>query len=98
MKKILKATAEISEQVHHIWLEDLAVSNRANEFDGLLKFLRLDHEQKIDNYFEKEVLAEAVKSGRWVREVSDPNQFNATYQKILQQLYDLGLKPSKKQI
>lgn len=98
MKKILKATAEISEQVHHIWLEDLAVSNRANEFDGLLKFLRLDHEQKIDNYFEKEVLAEAVKTGRWVREVSDPNQFNATYQKILQQLYDLGLKPPKKQI
>lgn len=98
MKTILKNTAKISNQVHHLWLEDLAISNRELAFDGVLRFLGLDHEEKIDNYFENEVRSEAVKSGRWIREVPDPDKFNKTYQEILKELYDLGLKPPKKQI
>lgn len=98
MKTILKATANLQGQVHHLWLEDLAISNRDQEFDGLLRFLDLEHEPGIDNYFEKEVLANAVKSGRWTREVSNPDAFTLKYEKILQELFDLGLKPAKTRI
>lgn len=98
MKTILKNTAKISNQVHHLWLEDLAISNRELAFDGVLQFLGINHEEKIDNYFKNEVLSEAVKSGRWIREVSNPDKFNKTYQEILKELYDIGLQPPTKQI
>lgn len=98
MKQILTATKDKGNQVHHIWLEDLAIHNRDDTYGKLLEFLHLNHETKIDQYFEKEVLAEAVKSGRWRREVSDADKYSLQYQKILSELYDMGLEPAKRQI
>lgn len=98
MKKILLATKDISMQVHHVWLEDLVIHNRSAEFDGILKFLDLGHEKRIDEYFENEVRPEAVKSGRWKREVKNIEKFSAEYEGILQELFALGLKPTTKQI
>ncbi len=98
MKTILQATREVSDQVLHIWLEDLVLNDRQHQLDRILNFLELERNQKFVEYFENEVTPQASHAGRWRREVENADKFDSRYEKVLKSLLELGLPQPKKQI
>jgi hypothetical protein len=98
MKTILQTTREVSDQVLHIWLEDLVLNDRQHQLDRILNFLELERNQKFVEYFENEVTPQASHAGRWRREVENADKFDSRYEKVLKSLLELGLPKPKKQI
>jgi hypothetical protein len=95
--KILRATSGISNQVLHVWLEDLVVNDRENQLKRILDFLSLDPDKKMLEYFETEVTPQASNSGRWRREVELTDKFEGKYEEAIKGLYELGLPQPMKQ-
>lgn len=55
-----------------IALEDLAINNRLQSYQSLLKFLNLGDDAGMKEFFETHLSAEAAMSGRWKQEIATP--------------------------
>ena len=53
-----------------IALEDLAINNRLQSYQSLLKFLNLGDDAGMKEFFETHLSAEAAMSGRWKQEIA----------------------------
>ena len=68
-----------------IALEDLAINNRLQSYQSLLKFLNLDDDAGMKEFFETHLSAEAAMSGRWKQEIATP-EFLAGYAELEKRL------------
>ena len=68
-----------------IALEDLAINNRLQSYQALLKFLNLGDEAGMKEFFETHLSAEAAMSGRWKDEIATP-EFLAGYAELEKRL------------
>ena len=68
-----------------IALEDLAINNRLQSYQALLKFLNLGDDAGMKEFFETHLSAEAAMSGRWKDEIATP-EFLAGYAELEKRL------------
>jgi hypothetical protein len=68
-----------------IALEDLAINNREQSYQSLLKFLNLGEDPRMQEFFETHLSAEAAMSGRWKQEIATP-EFLAGYAELEKRL------------
>jgi hypothetical protein len=68
-----------------IALEDLAINNRLQSYQSLLKFLNLGDDAGMKEFFETHLSAEAAMSGRWKQEIATP-EFLAGYAELEKRL------------
>jgi hypothetical protein len=68
-----------------IALEDLAINNRTQSYQALLKFLNLGDDAGMKDFFETHLSAEAAMSGRWKQEIATP-EFLAGYAELEKRL------------
>ncbi len=68
-----------------IALEDLAINNRLQSYQALLKFLNLGDDAGMKEFFETHLSAEAAMSGRWKQEIATP-EFLAGYAELEKRL------------
>ena len=81
-----KALAHIpANQKITIALEDLAINNRLQSYQSLLKFLNLGDDAGMKEFFETHLSAEAAMSGRWKQEIATP-EFLAGYAELEKRL------------
>jgi hypothetical protein len=66
-------------------LEDLAINNRLQSYQSLLKFLNLGDDPRMQEFFETHLSAEAAMSGRWKQEIATP-EFLAGYAELEKRL------------
>ena len=74
-----------------IRLEDLVSNKRDETYNSILKFLNLEDDPKIHNYFDTEMTSEKMNAGRWEKDVKNSEGFTKTYEKILQRLESKGI-------
>ena len=72
-----------------IALEDLAINNRLQSYQSLLKFLNLGEDPRMQEFFETHLSAEAAMSGRWKQEIGTP-EFLAGYAELEKRLARLN--------
>ena len=68
-----------------IALEDLAINNRLQSYQAVLKFLNLGDDAGMKEFFETHLSAEAAMSGRWKQEIATP-EFLAGYAELEKRL------------
>jgi hypothetical protein len=68
-----------------IALEDLAINNRLQSYQAILKFLNLGDDAGMKDFFETHLSAEAAMSGRWKQEIATP-EFLAGYAELEKRL------------
>jgi hypothetical protein len=68
-----------------IALEDLAINNRLQSYQSLLKFLNLGEDPRMQEFFETHLRAESAMSGRWKQEIATP-EFLAGYAELEKRL------------
>jgi hypothetical protein len=68
-----------------IALEDLAINNREQSYQSLLKFLNLGEDPRMQEFFETHLSAEAAMSGRWKQEIATP-EYLAGYAELEKRL------------
>jgi hypothetical protein len=68
-----------------IALEDLAINNRLQSYQSLLRFLNLGDDAGMQEFFETHLSAEAAMSGRWKQEIATP-EFLAGYAELEKRL------------
>jgi Sulfotransferase family len=75
-----------------IQLEDLVVRDRDRQYDRMLSFLGLEDHPRMRSFFEKEMPAEAMHSGRWQTDVPPEARpsFEAHYREIVVRLEERG--------
>jgi hypothetical protein len=72
-------------------LEDLVYRNRDLSYDNLLKFLALESEVPLVDFFESELIKDKLNEGLWKQKVGDPRKFEKRYLEILERLKDKGI-------
>jgi hypothetical protein len=72
-------------------LEDLVYRNRDLSYDNLLKFLALESEVPLADFFESELIKDKLNEGLWKQKVGDPRKFEKRYLEILERLKDKGI-------
>jgi hypothetical protein len=72
-------------------LEDLVYRNRDLSYDNLLKFLALESEVPLADFFESELTKDKLNEGLWKQKVGDPRKFEKRYLEILERLKDKGI-------
>jgi hypothetical protein len=72
-------------------LEDLVYRNRDLSYDNLLKFLALESEVPLADFFESELTKDKLNEGLWKQKVSDPVKFEKKYLEILERLKVKGI-------
>lgn len=72
-------------------LENLAVRDRVNSYKRLLDFLGLNSEERLDTFFENEVIEDRLNEGSWKSKVDNPVKFEQKYLKVLEKLAENGI-------
>jgi hypothetical protein len=72
-----------------IALEDLAIDNREETYQKLIKFLGITDAPLMRKFFEEELTPENASSGRWKKEISSP-EFDAAYAQVEKKLEELS--------
>ena len=72
-------------------LEDLVYRNRDLSYDNLLKFLALESEVPLADFFESELSKDKLNEGLWKQKVTNPNNFEKKYSEVLERLEDKGI-------
>ena len=72
-------------------LEDLVYRNRNLSYDNLLKFLALESEVPLVDFFESELTKDKLNEGLWKQKVTNPNNFEKKYSEVLERLEDKGI-------
>lgn len=80
-------------QVHTIYLEQLVLNDRDESFDRLLRFLSLEREESMREFFDKEITVGKANLGRWRAELTPARAraVNALFRRTLRKLTDEGL-------
>ena len=76
-------------------LEDLVYRNRDLSYDNLLKFLALESEVPLADFFENELTIEKLNEGLWKQKVTNPDKFDKKYSEVLERLEDKGIVVEK---
>jgi hypothetical protein len=88
-KRLMDAHAALghipAKQKITIALEDLAIHNREQTYQSLLKFLNLGDDSRMQEFFATHLSAEAAMSGRWKQEIGTP-EFLAGYAELEKRL------------
>ena len=85
-----KALGEIPAKAQiTIALEDLAINNREQTYNALLKFLHLADDPAMHEFFQSQLTAQAAMSGRWKQEIATP-EFLAGYAALEKKLAGLN--------
>ncbi len=72
-------------------IEDLVIHRRKETLEKIKNFLELPNHNRLDKYFEDEILPEKLHAGRWKSEPVNATKFSAKYQSILQELSGNGI-------
>jgi hypothetical protein len=72
-------------------LEDLVYRSRDLSYDNLLKFLALESEVPLVDFFESELTKDKLNEGLWKQKVTNPNNFEKKYSEVLERLEDKGI-------
>ena len=93
--RVLKAhqSLELIPEDHQITLrlEDLVYRNRDFSYSGLLKFLEIESEVPLSDFFATELTKDKLNEGLWKQKVSDPVKFEKKYLVILERLKNKGI-------
>ena len=76
-------------------LEDLVYRNRDLSYDNLLKFLALESEVPLADFFENELTIDKLNEGLWKQKVTNPDKFDKKYSEVLERLEDKGIVVEK---
>lgn len=82
-----------SDKTFSLVLEELLLTNRDDRYKDLLRFLGLDDEEEMHNFFNESMTAERGHIGRWKEDIA-PDQrsdFNERYAEIWHELESLGV-------
>jgi hypothetical protein len=74
-----------------IRLEDLVSRNRDQSYEKLLKFLGIESERALLEFFNIELTKEKLNEGLWKKKVVNPDKFEKKYLEILARLNDKGI-------
>jgi hypothetical protein len=72
-------------------LEDLVYRNRDLSCNRLLKFLAIESEVPLSDFFENELTIEKLNEGLWKQKVTNPDKFDKKYSEVLERLEDKGI-------
>lgn len=72
-------------------IEDLVIHRREETLKKIKNFLELPNHNRLEKYFEEEILPEKLHAGRWKSEPVNATKFTARYQTILQELSARGI-------
>jgi hypothetical protein len=93
--RILKAHQSLElipkDQQITLRLEDLVDRNRDFSYNSLLKFLKIESEAPLSDFFATELTKDKLNEGLWKQKVSDPIKFEKKYLKILERLKSKGI-------
>jgi hypothetical protein len=92
---VLKAKLALDEIPHNraltVRLENLVSRNRNESYEEILKFLGIESEVGLTDFFESELTKDKLNEGLWKQKVSDPGKFENKYLEILERLKDKGI-------
>lgn len=74
-----------------IRIVDLVTEKRQENYNALLSFLKIENEIEMEKYFKENLIAEKMKIGSWVSEVSDVKAFQSEYEKLCLELEAAGV-------
>ena len=77
--------------VRTVQLEALVVSDRQQQYEGLLGFLGLPDRRRMRTYFAERMPAERSRPGAWRERVADPRAVDSAYQAAAEQLVAAGI-------
>ena len=72
-------------------LEDLVYRNRDFSYNSLLKFLAIESEAPLSDFFATELTKEKLNEGLWKQKVTNPDKFEKKYLEVLDRLKDKGI-------
>jgi hypothetical protein len=72
-------------------LENLVSWDREQSLEEILKFLAIESEVPLVDFFESELTKDKLNEGLWKQKVSNPSKFEKTYLGILERLKDKGI-------
>jgi hypothetical protein len=97
--RVLKANLALNEvpqnQSLSIRLEDLVSRNREGSLDGIIKFLDIDSEVALSDFFESELTKDKLNEGLWRQKVVNPAKFEKKYSEVLERLKEKGIVVEK---
>ena len=85
----LKSVPE--DQVMFLNLEDLVTNYPQESYNKLLNFLQIDDEEAMRAFHTKEMTAEKASSGRWKKEINDP-EFELAIEAMTSRLNDKNIR------
>ena len=77
--------------VRTVQLEALVVSDRQQQYEGLLGFLGLPDRRRMRTYFAERMPAERSRPGAWRERVADPRAVDSAYRAAAEQLVAGGI-------
>ena len=80
-----------TENMLELRIEDLVIHRREETLERIKNFLELPNHDRLEKYFEEEILPEKLHAGRWKSEPVNATKFSAKYQSILQDLSANGI-------
>jgi hypothetical protein len=93
--RVLKATLALDQVPQNraltVRLENLVSKDREQSYTELLKFLAIESEPALSDFFESELTKDKLNEGLWKQKVGDPRKFEKRYSKILDELKDKGV-------
>jgi hypothetical protein len=97
--RVLKAKLALNEvpqnQSLTIRLEDLVSRNREGSLDEIIKFLDIDSEVALSDFFESELTKDKLNEGLWKKKVTNPVKFDKKYSEVLERLKEKGIVVEK---
>jgi hypothetical protein len=76
-------------------LEDLVYRNRDFSYNSVLKFLAIESEAPLAEFFENELTIDKLNEGLWKQKVTNPDKFDKRYSEVLEHLEDKGIVVEK---
>jgi hypothetical protein len=73
----------------------LVYRNRDFSYNSLLKFLAIESEAPLSDFFATELTKDKLNEGLWKQKVSDPVKFEKKYLEILERLKGKGIVVEK---
>jgi hypothetical protein len=93
--RILKAKLALDQvpenRVLTVRLENLVSRNREQSLEEILKFLAIEPEGALSEFFNSELTKDKLHKGLWKQKVVDPSKFEKRYLEILERLKDRGI-------
>jgi len=93
--RVLKAKLALDEVPQNraltVRLENLVYRNREQSLEEIIKFLDIEPEDALLDFFNTELTKEKLNEGLWKQKVTDPVKFDNKYSEVLERLEDNGI-------